>query len=241
MDQLVGWQRELWRLRVTALYVLRMSGVITALQVQKNNKERVNVYLDGRFAFGLAALEAIKLRRGQKLADDEIAALQDRDEAHQAHEAALRYLDYRPRSVDEIRRHLKTKDVRPDFIDEVVERLSQAGLLDDQAFARYWLENRSDFRPRGERALRMELRQKGVPDDVIAEVLGQGHNEDDSAYRAAVTQARKIRATDPREFRRKLEAHLARRGFSYDTAREAAARAWDDLHPENQGSFESEV
>jgi regulatory protein len=219
-----------------------MAGIITAVQVQKKNKERVNVYIDGRFAFGLAAIEAVKLRRGQKLSDDEIAALRGRDEAHQAHEAALRYLDYRPRSVDEIRRHLKSKDVEPDVIDEVIERLSQVGLLDDRAFARYWLENRSDFRPRGERALRMELRQKGVPDDVIAEVLGEGHNEDDSAYRAAMTQARKIRATDPREFRRKLEAHLARRGYSYDTAREAATRAWSALQPKNEDEFfESEV
>ena len=219
-----------------------MAGTITALQVQKKNKERVNVYIDGRFAFGLAAIEAIKLRSGQKLSDDEIAALQDRDEAHQAHEAALRYLDYRPRSVDEIRRHLKSKDVEPDVIDEIVERLMGVGLLDDRAFARYWLENRSDFRPRGERALRMELRQKGVPDDIIAEVLGEGHSEDDSAYRAAMAQARKIRADDPREFRRKLEAHLARRGFSYDTAREAAARAWSELRPKNEDEFfESEV
>ena len=219
-----------------------MAGIITAVQVQKKSKERVNVYIDGRFAFGLAAIEAVKLRRGQKLSDDEIAALRDRDEAHQAHEAALRYLDYRPRSVDEIRRHLKSKDVEPDVIDEVIERLSQVGLLDDRAFARYWLENRSAFRPRGERALRMELRQKGVPDDVIAQVLGEGHDEDDSAYRAAMTQARKIRTTDPREFRRKLEAHLARRGFSYDTAREAAARAWSALQPESEEEFfESEV
>jgi regulatory protein len=219
-----------------------MAGTITALEVQKKNKERVNVYIDGRFAFGLAAIEAVKLRRGQKLADDEIAALQERDEAHQAHEAALRYLDYRPRSVDEVRRHLKGKGVEPDVMDKVVERLTEVGLLDDRAFARYWLENRSDFRPRGERALRMELRQKGVPDDIIAEALSEEHSEDDSANRAAMTQARKIHTSDPREFRRKLEAHLVRRGFSYDIAREAAARAWSELHSESDNEFfESEV
>jgi regulatory protein len=219
-----------------------MSGVITALKVQARNKERVNVYIDGRFAFGLAALEAVRPRRGQKLSDEEIAALQDRDEAHQAHEAALRYLDYRPRSVDEIRRHLKSKQVEPDVIDEIVERLAEAGLLDDRAFARYWLENRRDFRPRGQRALRMELRQKGVPDDVIDEVLEQEHAEDEAAYQAASAQARKLRAADPVEFRRKLEAHLARRGFSYDIAREAAARAWSELHSTGENEFlESEV
>jgi regulatory protein len=217
------------------------AGTITALTVQKKNKDRVNVYIDGRFALGLAAIEAVKLRRGQKLGDEEIAALQERDEAHQAHEVALRYLDYRPRSVDEIRRHLKGKDVEPDVIDEVVERLADVGLLDDRAFARYWLENRSDFAPRGARALRMELRQKGVPDDIIDEALAEGYSEDAAADQAARTQARKIRTTDPREFRRKLEAHLVRRGFSYDIAREATARAWSELHSSLESLDESEA
>ena len=221
---------------------ITVAGTITALTVQQKNKDRVNVYLDGRFAFGLATIEAARLRRGQTLSDDEIAALQNRDEVQKAHESALRYLDYRPRSVDEIRRYLKGKDVAPEVMAEVIERLTRVGLLDDGAFARYWLENRSDFRPRGERALRLELRQKGVPGDIIAEVLSEGHNEDEAAYRAAIAQARKVRTTDPVEFRRKMEAHLARRGFSYDTAREAVARAWSELQPseENEESGESE-
>jgi regulatory protein len=221
-----------------------MAGTITALKAQQKNKDRVNVYIDGRFAFGLAAIEAARLRRGQQLSDDEIATLQVRDTAHQAHEAALRYLDYRPRSVREMRLHLQGKSVEPDVIDEVVERLSDVGLLDDHAFARYWIENRRDFRPRGQRALRMELRQKGVPDDIIDEALrvGQGHSEDEAAYQAAQAQARKMRTLDPAEFRRKLEAHLLRRGFSYDIAREAAARAWNELHSTHLESMdESEV
>ena len=147
-----------------------MAGTITALVAQKKNPDRVNVYLDGRFAFGLATIEAARLRRGQTLSDDEIAALQNRDEVQKAHESALHYLDYRPRSVDEIRRYLKGKDVAPEVMNEIIERLTSVGLLDDWAFARYWLENRSDFRPRGERALRLELRQKGVPGDIVAEV-----------------------------------------------------------------------
>jgi len=219
-----------------------MAGTITALTAQKKNKDRVNVYLDGRFAFGLAAIEAARLRRGQALSDEEITALQNRDEVQKAHESALHYLDYRPRSVDEIRRYLKGKDVAPEVADEVIERLTSVGLLDDRAFARYWLENRSDFRPRGERALRLELRQKGVPGDIIAQVLSESHNEDDAAYRAAMTQARKVRTTDPVEFRRKMEAHLIRRGFSYDIAREAVARIWNELQPsgKNEESGESE-
>ncbi len=211
-----------------------MSGVITALKVQQKNKDRVNVFIDGHFAFGLAAIEAVRLRVNQALSDDEIAALQNRDEAQKAHESALRLLDRRPRSVDEIRRHLQGKKVDAAIIDQVIERLSGVGLLDDREFARYWLENRSDFRPRGQRALRQELRLKGISDDLVAEVLSEGHDEDEAAYRAALIQARKIRSQDALEFRRKLESHLARRGFSYDSARDATAKVWQELHPEKE-------
>ncbi len=217
-----------------------MSGVITALKVQQKNKDRVNVFIDGHFAFGLAAIEAVRLRVNQALSDDEITALQDRDEAQKAHESALRLLDRRPRSVDEIRRHLQGKKVDAAIIEQVIERLSSVGLLDDREFARYWLENRSDFRPRGQRALRQELRLKGISDDLVAEVLSEEHDEDDAAYRAALAQARKIKSADPREFRRKMEAHLARRGFSYESARDATAKAWQELHQEENDIFEDQ-
>jgi regulatory protein len=167
-------------------FVLGMSGVITALQIQKKNKERVNVYIDGRYAFGLAAIEAVKLRRGQKLSDDEIAVLQEHDEAHQAHEAALRYLDYRPRSVDEIRRHLKSKDVEP----EVVARrpaIEPNGSLDDRLCT--LLAGKSAIRPAA-RALRMELRQKACRTTSSPRCWARPRRRR-FAYRAAMTQARK--------------------------------------------------
>ena len=80
-----------------------MTGTITALIAQKRNKDRVNVYLDGEFAFGLAAIEAIRLRQGQVLSDEEIEHLKALDEIERAHERALNLLSYRPRSAQEIR------------------------------------------------------------------------------------------------------------------------------------------
>jgi regulatory protein len=148
-----------------------MAGTITALRFQKRNKDRVNVYLDGQFAFGLAVIKAVRLRVGQALSDDDVARLRAQDKVERAYERALNFLSYRPRSEDEVRRNLRQKDVEDEVVEVVVERLTRAGLLDDREFARYWVENRLQFNPRGARALRHELRGKGVSASVIADTL----------------------------------------------------------------------
>mgnify|MGYP000194439395 CR=1 FL=1 len=190
------------------------TGTITALRFQKHNQNRVSVYIDGQFAFGLAAIEAARLRVGQELSDEDVARLKERDEVERSHERALNFLSYRPRSTTEVRRNLRRKNVADEIIEEVIERLERAGLLDDVEFARYWVENRMQFKPRGVRALRHELRQRGVSDAVIAEVL-QDFDEEAAARKAAQAGARRLAHLEPAEFRRKLGGYLTRRGFSY--------------------------
>ena len=209
-----------------------MSSRITALKVQKRNRQRVNVHVDGRFAFGLAAIEAMQLKIGQHLSVAEMDRLKKRDQVEVAYERALNFLSYRPRSDAEVRRRLTENEFDSLAIDEVIDRLGRAGLVDDEAFARYWLENRDAFRPRGSRALRYELRQKGVPESVIDGTLID-YDENDAAYRAAVSQAQKLaRQPDTDTRRTKLTAFLNRRGFSYETARNTVDRLLTELSEE---------
>ena len=191
-----------------------MEREITALRFQKRNKDRVNVYLDGEFAFGLAAIEAAHLRTGQKLGPADIEHLKALDEVEKAYERALNFLSYRPRSKAEIQRNLRKKGLDDEVIQTVIDRLERAGLLNDPDFARYWVENRVRFKPRGLRALRHELRQKGVSTTVIDQVL-QDVEEESLARKAAEAGARRFTHLPPREFRRKMQGYLSRRGFSY--------------------------
>ncbi len=208
-----------------------MPGTITALVAQKKNRERVNVYLDGKFAFGLAAIEAIRLKRGQVLSDADIERLQAADDAEQAHEKALRFLSNRPRSEWEVRQNLEKAGYGVGAIDRVVERLRGVNLVDDTAFVRYWIDNRAQFRPKGEVALRQELRRKGVDREVIDTVLAEAeHDEDHAALQAALAKAERYRNLPRPEFSQKLGAYLARRGFDYETVREAVHAAWQHLH-----------
>ncbi len=207
-----------------------MAGKITALVVQEKNKERVSVFLDGEFAFGLAMIEALKLRKGQLLTDQEIERLKALDEIEVAHERALKFLSYRPRSIAEVRRSLVGKGFSPATIDAVVQRLKEANLLDDQAFARYWVDNRETFEPRSGRALRFELRKKGLADPDISAAV-EGVNEEDAAYRAALPQARRYAHLDRQAFTKKVGDFLLRRGFPYSTARDIVRRLWGELGP----------
>lgn len=205
-----------------------MEGRITALAFQKRNPERVNVHLNGRFAFGLAAIEAARLRVGQILSAQEVAELQERDTRERAYERALNLLSYRPRSVTELSRRLLRADFSPSAVEAALSRLERAGLADDRAFARYWVENREKFRPRGHRMLRWELRQKGVADQIIDEAVASV-NEAATASRLARKRAPRLRHLDEMTFRRRLNAYLARRGLSYSIIAEVVQEAWEEL------------
>jgi len=204
-----------------------MAGTVTRLQVQAKNKHRVNVYLDDQYAFSLATMVALPLRRGQRLSDAEIAALRSSDAGQQAYNRALDFLSYRARSQAEVERYLVGKGADPDIVAGVLDRLRDAGLVDDTAFARAWVENREAFQPRGVRRLRYELHQKGIDPEIVTEAV-DGIDEADIAYRAAQARARQMRSLDRETFRRRLGGFLARRGFEYDVAREVVDRLWHE-------------
>lgn len=216
-----------------------MSRTITALEVQKNNSERVSVFLDGEFAFGLPVIEASKLATGQVLSEDEITVLREIDEVARAFDRAVRLLARRPYSTAEIRRNLTSKQIAAPVIDAVLARLERLEYVDDQAFAEYWVENRERFRPRGHRALRHELIQKGIPDRIIESVLHEVDAQD-SAYRAAQKHASRYKGRTRQEFRDKLGAFLVRRGFAYDVVREVTDRVINDLENDDLEFFAPE-
>jgi len=206
-----------------------MARAITALRFQKRNKDRANVYLDGQFAFGLAAIAAVRLRVGQTLSDEDVARLQVQDEVERAYERALNFLSYRPRSEAEVRRNLRKKNVEEQVVEVVVERLTRTELLDDQEFARYWVENRLQFNPRGARALRHELREKGVPASIITDTL-MDFDEEVAVRKAVEAGARRLAHLEPRDFRRRLGGYLARRGFSYMVIRPLVEEMLEAVH-----------
>ena len=202
---------------------------ITAIEVQKKDPQRVNIYLDGEFAFGLARIAAAWLQTGQTLDEEKIAKLQAEDLRERALQQALLFLSYRARSEAEIRQNLRKHEYPEQVIEATLERLRQDGFANDKQFARAWVENRNTFRPRGRRALAMELRQKGIDDDAIQSVL-EGVDEETLAYEAGLKKAGRLRVQEWNDFRKKLGEFLARRGFSYPVIASTVTSLWDEIH-----------
>ncbi len=215
-------------------------GTITKIEPQRRDPERVNVFVDGRFAFGLGAAIAEErgLRPGRRLSTAEIAALQADDELGKAVDKALGFLTYRPRSVREVRDRLAKKGVEPATIEATIERLAGWGYIGDEGFARYWVENRGANQPRGKRLLRQELWQKGVERETVDRVLEEAElDEYDTALTLARKRLRQVAALDEAAQRRRLGAFLQRRGYDWPTVK----RVLDTLlTPGNEAGDEGE-
>ncbi len=204
-------------------------GRITAIRDGRGRGRRVNVFLDGKFAFSLEAELAVKesLQVGQELFTSQIGALARFDHFHRCLNAAAHYLGYRPRSESELRERLHRRGFDGDSVEAVIARLKEQGLVDDMAFAQFWRDNRESFSPRSQWLTRLELRQKGVAGDIIDQVV-DAIDDDDSAYRAARNKARSLLQCDYQTFRHRLGDYLKRRGFSYGVINHVVERMWQE-------------
>jgi len=202
---------------------------ITAIEVQKRSPNRVNIYLDGEFAFGLARIVAAWLRVGQELDEKKIEQLQTEDARERALQQALLFLSYRARSESEIRQNLRKHEIPEAVIDQTLERLRQDGFANDNQFAKTWVSNRSAFRPRSRRMLAMELRQKGLGDESVNAAL-ESVDDEALAYEAAQKRAARYKDLEWNDFRKKLSDFLARRGFSYSVSSTVVTRIWNEAH-----------
>jgi regulatory protein len=196
--------------------------------VQKRNQQRVNVHLDGEFAFGLAKVLAARLRVGDHLDSEVVDELRRKDSVEEARKRALRLLNRRPRSEQELRRYFDRHDIPPSVQDAALERLRQGGLVDDRSFAEVWVENRLAFRPRGALALRQELRKKGIDREAIEAAL-EGFDEAKAALKAGRKAARRYRHLSWESFRRRVSAYLGRRGFRYPLSSSVVERVWREI------------
>jgi len=119
-----------------------MPPCITAITSQKKNKNRINIFIDGQYAFSISRALAADIREGDEIRPNRIDQLKKADEQETAYGRALHFLKFRPRSAAEIERYLEGKHFSLETITTTVNRLETHGLIDDAAFARLFVENR---------------------------------------------------------------------------------------------------
>ncbi len=207
------------------------AATITAIKSQERDQERVNIFVDGEFAFAVAAELAVleDLRIGAEITPERIAELQIKDEQSKAVNSALVLLTTRPRSVKEIRTRLKQKGFSEPAIDAALTRVEGWNYVDDAAFARFWVENREANRPRGRRLLEQELRDKGVDREIVrAAIDDAGLDERAAATELARTKMRSYARLEPEVIRRRLSGFLARKGYGFDVVKHVLSEVMSD-------------
>lgn len=201
------------------------SGTITKLVAQRKNPNRVNVYLDGEYAFGVYSDLVLEfgLHAGRRLTAEERAAIAAADGVLVAKARAIHYLAHRPRTEQEVRRKLARAETPPEVVDAVIERLYALHYLDDAAYARRYARARYRNKGYGPERIRAELFRRGVPkadaEAAVASLLEAEEPVEAARHHAARRWARLAREPDPRKRRKKLSDFLLRRGYTYDTVR----------------------
>ncbi len=191
---------------------------ITDLKPQTRRTDRYNLYLDGSYKFPVSAntVLAAGLHVGLEISEEDMLKVQESAEIGNAHDKALNYLDLRRRSTKEIRDYLYRKDFEAQVIQSVIDRLTRAGLLNDEEFARAWVRDRLLLKPKSKRALSAELFAKGISRETADVVLSELDSDDElSALQDSIE--RKLRQTKyaTRENDDTLIAALAREGYKY--------------------------
>jgi regulatory protein len=187
----------------------------------------MNVHIDGEFAFSLAADSAWALSPGEQIDEGRARELLERDANERAYQRGVRFLAARPRSVAEVRRRLRSAGIDEEAIQRAIERLENEELVDDDLFASYWVGQRQTFRPRGPRALRFELRARGVSNEAITPAIeAVADEQSDAACRAGIREARRRCTAGEVEFSRAVTDYLVRRGFDFAATRIAVRQLW---------------
>lgn len=194
---------------------------------------RLLVLTDGReFVFSDESIERLRLRPGDEVTNETLESLDKSEAKVNAHDVALRLLSHRPRSQSEMRTRLAMRGVAPEAIEHEIERLQRSGLLDDESFAKSWVESRQRSSPRGRRMLRYELLGRGIDPE---HVDGATDEVDDyeTAVQLARVKARSVKVDNYEAFVGKVGPFLQRRGFDYAVASRASRQAWDEQHDGN--------
>jgi regulatory protein len=192
---------------------------ITRIEEQKKKKSRVNIFIDGEFSFGLYKDTVVKyhLYEGKEITREEISSIREFEKLNDAKEKVRNYISYRERSKKEIKDYLNRKDIPEEVTKEVLDDFESADLIDDNRFAWSWIKNRNKINPKGNFALKMELKSKGIDETEIENLL-RSVDEKENARKALEKAVKKYGKKSASK--KKILEYLLRRGFTLQTATE---------------------
>lgn len=202
---------------------------ITSIKTQARRKKRRAIYVDDAFFCGVdqEVISKLRLQPGQEVDPGQLQHITEAEEEVRIRERCLRLLDHRARTRWELSGRLRQDDVDPGLAERVLDRLQEQGLVNDQAFARLFIRDRSRVQGLGRRRLQAELTRRGVAREIVEQALHEElpPEEDDDCAALARRKAQAYRGLPLEVARRRLTAFLSRRGFQWESIRPAVERA----------------
>jgi regulatory protein len=197
---------------------------ITAVKQQVKRSDRYSIYVDGKYSFSLGENEFLKLglHSGQEITEEDLAGYKGESDYGKWFDKVLNLLSYRLRSEWELRDYLRRKKAPEEHVDKILNKLSINGYVNDEQFAKRWVENRRLMKATSRRKLMMELKQKRIPNEIIDKVLAD--DKDQVNEREVLKELiEKKRQRYPDQL--KLMQYLARQGYNYDDIKSALAES----------------
>ncbi len=194
---------------------------ITDIKQAVRNENRVNIYVNNEYSFSLDIQQVVdfRIKIGKVITKAELSEYKKASEFGKLYQRALEWVLMRPRSEREVRDYLKRKMrdnqcTDGDLLEKIVERLVERGYVDDEKFAKYYVENRFVKKGVSKRRLEMELMKKGIARDTIESIMNESGRDDTEEIRKMIARKRDKYDDD------KLIQYLCRQGFPYDLVRE---------------------
>lgn len=198
--------------------------LVTAIEPQKRDPNRYNIFIDGEYAFALPMQDILyfKLKEGQEAAEETIDFIRKNLIYIKAQDTALHFIGYKMRTVQEIRQKLAEKAFAEETIEEVLTFLEKYGYANDREYCRKYIKEKLRMKPKSGYALKIELRQRGISPRIIDEVMAETElDEAGDAFRWLEKKSRGQWPPENEKKKKQLYDFLLRKGYSYDIIGEA--------------------
>lgn len=198
--------------------------LVTAITRQKKDETKYNVFIDGAYVFALPMQDILyfKLKEGREVSEETVEYIRNSLIYIKAQDMALHYIGYKMRTVKEIRMKLEEKGFSEEVIEKVIAFLEKYGYADDREYCRKYIKEKLRAKPKSSLVLKIELKQRGISSRVIDEVLAETElDEEGDAFRWLEKKSRGQWPPEDEKKKKQLYDFLLRKGYSYDTIREA--------------------
>lgn len=210
--------------------------IITQIEPQKKNKERVNVYIEGEYAFSVSLETAYHyhMKKGGEISYDQLNLAVREDNEKYGFDLAVRYLSYAMRTEKEVRDYLKRKEMEAGVIDQILQKLSYYNYVNDAQYARAYLTDHLNFGGKSLKLLEYQLGQKGIGRDTVQSVLSEEdyQKEEENLEHLVRSLLEKNQGLEKRKRNDKIMRSLAAKGYQYGQVRPLIEQLGDDLNEE---------